>query len=374
MELHLHSSPHILQAMVDAIISGGARQAAPGEFSRRAFINGKLDLAQAEAIADLINSDTETAAQAALQSLRGDFSRELNALNKQLTELRVYVEAALDFPQEEIDFLANDSLRARAQELIARFDRLIEDAYQGSLVNELREVVILGEPNVGKSSLLNALSRQERAIVSHIAGTTRDLVQESINLQGMTMLLVDTAGIRSRAGVIEEEGIRRAWQRAETSDFVLLIYDARRPLMQAILKSIQAKGLSKRTLLIANKIDLLDEQPSAEQFRLAGEELPLIRLSVKMGMGIDLLMGKLVERCGRTRQPPKFSARRHQVEKLKQARTCLDEGYMALVERGGGELFAEDLKRAGSFLGEILGEHTSEELLDKIFAGFCIGK
>ena len=370
VELHVHGSPFVLQSLVRRFIEEGARQAEPGEFSRRAFMNDKMDLVQAEAIADLINSDTEMAARAALQSLQGDFSTQLHSLGKRLIDLRVYVEAALDFPQEEIDFLADEQLDKECKSLLAFFEELIQDAHQGSLINELREVVILGEPNVGKSSLLNALCRNERAIVSQQAGTTRDLVKDIISLEGVLLGFTDTAGIRADAGSIEEEGIKRAWQSADRSDLILLVYDARNQPNKSILHRLINKGLAGRTLLVANKIDLSGHKAEKKE----KENFPTVRISVKEGAGMGLLVEQLMEACGKSSQPPKFSARSHQLEKLSQARDCLKNGYEVLLQQGSGELFAEDLKRARALLDEIVGAVSSDELLDKIFAGFCIGK
>lgn len=374
VELQTHGSPFVLQSLVSRLIEEGARQAEAGEFSRRAFAHNKMDLVQAEAIADLINSDTEMAARAALQSLQGNFSKRLNEIGERLVKLRVYVEAALDFPEEEVDFLADAQLGKECQQLIGLFDELAKDAYQGSLVNELREVVILGEPNVGKSSLLNALCRNERAIVSSLAGTTRDLVREVVHLQSVPMVFTDTAGIRSAKGQIEEEGIRRAWQSAEQGNLILLVYDARYPLSEEIVASLIDKGLSDQTLLVANKIDLSGQKARFVRKKIGGSAFPLVQLSVKENNGMELLVEQLMAMVGRSQQPPKFSARRHQLEKLRQAKDCLEQGYRMLREQGSGELLAEDLNRARSLLDEILGALTSDDLLDRIFADFCIGK
>ena len=372
VELQVHGSPFVLQSLVRQLIEEGARQAEPGEFSRRAFLNNKMDLVQAEAVADLINSDTEMAAQAALQSLQGNFSIRLYKLGEKLVDLRVYVEAALDFPQEEIDFLADEQLDKECTHLLALFEEVIQDAHQGSLINESREVVILGEPNVGKSSLLNALCRNERAIVSRQAGTTRDLVKDMISLEGLLLGFTDTAGLRTRAGAIEEEGMRRAWQSAEWSDLILLVHDARRQPDKRILNELTGKGLAGRTLLIANKIDLSGHKAAFLTKKEVG--FSTVRISVKEGEGMNLLVEQLMAACGRNGQAPKFSARRHQLEKLRQARDSLQNGYEVLVGQGSGELFAEDLKKARALLDEIVGAISTDELLDRIFAGFCIGK
>ncbi len=382
IELQVHGSHFVLQAIVERLIKEGARQAEAGEFSRRAFMHNKMDLVQAEAIADLINSDTEVAARAAMQSLQGGLSARINEIGDRLVKLRVYVEAALDFPQEEIDFLADEQLAKECQQLIALLTELVEDAHQGSLVNELREVVILGEPNVGKSSLFNALCRDERAIVSNLAGTTRDLVREVIQLQSVPIVFTDTAGLRSTKGQIEEEGIRRAWRSAEQGNLILLVYDARHPPSEEIVASLVDKKLADQTLLIANKIDLCGggrgsgrgSEPKALKQKIAGKTFPLVRLSVKENVGMDLLVEQLMAIYGRSHQPPKFSARFHQLEKLRQAKNCLEQGYKMLQEQASGELLAEDLNRARSLLDEILGSLTTDELLDKIFADFCIGK
>lgn len=374
IELQVHGSPFVLQAIVSRLIKEGARQAEAGEFSRRAFVHNKMDLVQAEAIADLINSDTEVAARAAMQSLQGSFSTRINEIGDRLVKLRVYVEAALDFPQEEIDFLADEELGKECQQLIGALAELVEDAYQGSLVNELREVVILGEPNVGKSSLFNALCRDERAIVSNLAGTTRDLVREVIQLQSVPIVFTDTAGIRSTKGQIEEEGIRRAWRSAEQGNLILLVYDARYPPSEEIMACLVDKKLTDQTLLIANKIDLCGHKPKVLKQKIAGKTFPLVQLSVKENEGMELLVEQLMAIYGRSHQPPKFSARFHQLEKLRQAKNCLEQGYKIFQEQGSGELLAEDLNRARSLLDEILGSLTTDELLDRIFADFCIGK
>ena len=386
VEFQTHGNPIILQNIVDSAITLGARQATAGEFSRRAYQNGKMDLTQAEAVADLINSDTDVAMRAALKSLQGEFSYQVKGINELLTQLRVYVEAGLDFPDEEIDFLQDKELQQRSDAIIDGLEQLVKRAQQGALLREQKTLAIVGKPNAGKSSLLNLLCRHERAIVSPIAGTTRDFVQEAVNINGMAIVLTDTAGIRDNANEVEQEGIRRSWEQAQLSDIIILIYDiAESPNvdadLQGIIKTIASKGLLDRTIMVANKIDM---QPAGT---LSGGENHVgenqshalsVRLSAKTAEGLEALLDSISQLCGKEggteESATAFTARRRHIVSLKDALKHITEGYERLKQQKAAELFAEDIKLAQSSLGEIVGQTSSEDLLDRIFADFCIGK
>ena len=385
VEFQTHGNPIILQNIVDSAITLGARQATAGEFSRRAYQNGKMDLTQAEAIADLINSDTDVAMRAALKSLQGEFSYQVKGINELLTQLRVYVEAGLDFPDEEIDFLQDKELQQRSGAIIDGLEQLMKQAQQGALLREQKTLAIVGKPNAGKSSLLNLLCRHERAIVSPIAGTTRDFVQEAVNIKGMAIVLTDTAGIRDNANEVEQEGIRRSWEQAQLSDIIILIYDiAESPNvdvdLQGIIKTIANKGLLDRTIMVANKIDM---QPAGTLSGGENQSHALsVRLSAKTAEGLETLLDSISQLCGKEggkeggteESATAFTARRRHIVSLKDALKHITEGYERLKQQKAAELFAEDIKLAQSSLGEIVGQTSSEDLLDRIFADFCIGK
>ncbi len=386
VEFQTHGNPIILQNIVDSAITLGARQATAGEFSRRAYQNDKMDLTQAEAVADLINSDTDVAMRAALKSLQGEFSYQVKGINELLTQLRVYVEAGLDFPDEEIDFLQDKELQQRSGAIIDGLKQLIKQAQQGALLREQKTLAIVGKPNAGKSSLLNLLCRHERAIVSPIAGTTRDFVQEAVNINGMAIVLTDTAGIRDNADEVEQEGIRRSWEQAGLSDIIILIYDiAESPNvdvdLQGIIKTIASKGLLGRTIMVANKIDMQPAGTLSVGGSHVGENQShalSVRLSAKTAEGLEVLLDSISQLCGKEggkeENATAFTARRRHIVSLKDALKHITEGYERLKQQKAAELFAEDIKLAQSSLGEIVGQTSSEDLLDRIFADFCIGK
>lgn len=367
IELHGHGGPTVMAMLVDAAVELGARRAEPGEFSRRAFLNDKLDLAQAEAIADLIASGTEQAARAALRSLNGAFSEAVNAQNEQLTVLRTYVEAAIDFPEEEIDFLVADELAARLDQSGRAFETLLASASIGRVLRDGYQVVIVGRPNAGKSSLMNRLSGEDTAIVTEVAGTTRDVLRERINIDGLAVELVDTAGLRNDPDRIEEEGIRRARAAMANADAVLWIQDATSNADETIEEDLP-DGIP--ITIVRNKIDLTAEAAGAED-----GDLPLVRLSAKTGDGLDALRWRISDLAGvRDLGEGAFTARRRHVEALRNAAQHFEAGRAALRQARAGELLAEELRLAQQSLGSITGAVSSDELLGRIFSEFCIGK
>jgi len=369
LELQTHGSPVVLRLLLARLVELGARHARPGEYSERAFLNGKLDLAQAEAVADLIASGSEAAARAALRSLDGEFSQRVRALGAAVVRLRVWIEAAIDFPEEEIDFLSAPELRTDLAAVRTDLAALLDAARRGVRLADGLHVVIVGRPNAGKSSLLNALAASERAIVTEIPGTTRDLVRETVDLDGIALTLVDTAGLRDTADVVELEGIRRARAELARADVVLLVGDtddARADL--ALLGDVPANAVR---LIVRNKIDL-DATPARRERR--GEDIHL-RLSAKTGAGLDLLQSELKNLAGGGDSAQgACTARARHVAALEEAQTHLAAAESALVERNAGELAAEELREVQRQLGEITGEFTSEDLLGAIFSSFCIGK
>lgn len=368
IELHGHGGPVVVALLIDAAVASGARLAEPGEFSRRAFLNDKLDLAQAEAIADLIGSGTSQAARAAYRSLSGDFSRAVNELVGQLTNLRVHVEAAIDFPEEEIDFLSDQKLLQRIIDCSAAFAAILIAATAGRVLRDGYQVVLVGKPNAGKSSLMNRLSGEETAIVTEIAGTTRDVLRENIDIDGLAVELVDTAGLRDNPDVIEKEGIRRAREAMANADAVLWIQDASEPEAGELREPVPD---DVPLLVVRNKLDLVDE-------KLAGagqSETAVIGLSAKTGAGIDGLREQIKVLAGyKNLGEGALSARRRHVDALQRAAAHFETGKTALSEAGAGEILAEELRMAQQALGEITGAVSSDDLLGRIFADFCIGK
>ena len=375
VEFQGHGGPVVLQRILKATLSCGARLAKPGEFSERAFLNDKLDLAQAEAIADLINASTEQAARSALRSLQGDFSRQVDALVTRLIELRVYVEAAMDFPEEEVDFLADGHIGDRLSVLAKELAELHASCRQGALLREGMTAVIAGKPNAGKSSLLNALSGRDSAIVSPVPGTTRDMVRETIDLQGMPLQIIDTAGLRQSDDLVEKIGIERALQAMEQADVLLLVVDGKEPMPNSASDYWQViTGQPMPTLphlWIRNKADLL-RQP-AHRSTWHGD--PMLTLSAATGDGIDLLRSALQELAGvhQTGESP-FMARERHLQAIGQAREAIGEALHQLKTHKAGELVAEELRRAQNSLSVITGEFSSDDLLGAIFSSFCIGK
>lgn len=367
VELHGHGGPTVMAMLVNAAIELGARRAEPGEFSRRAFLNDKLDLAQAEAIADLVASGTEQAARAALRSLTGAFSTEVNALQGQLTDLRTYVEAAIDFPEEEIDFLADDALAVRLENCTRSFTTLLASASIGRVLRDGYQVVIVGKPNAGKSSLMNRLSGEDTAIVTEVAGTTRDVLRERINIEGLAVELVDTAGLRNNPDRVEAEGIRRARAAIANADAVLWIQDATGETDTTIDEELP-EGIP--VTIVRNKIDLSGDPAGPEE----GDQA-LVRLSAKTGEGLDALRQRIRDLAGfRDLGEGAFTARRRHVEALKDAAQHLAAGREALRDARAGELLAEELRLAQQSLSSITGAVSADDLLGKIFSEFCIGK
>lgn len=364
LELHGHGGPLVISEIVDAIVDLGARRARPGEFSERAFLNGKLDLVQAEAIVDLINAGTTQAARAALRSLSGTFSRAVEALAEQLIRLRMHVEAAIDFPEEEIDFLSDSRLLSRLRECGQAFASLKEQARQGRVLRDGFQVVIVGKPNAGKSSLLNLLSGEDAAIVTEIAGTTRDILREQIDIDGLAVELIDTAGLRDDPDRIEEEGIRRARQALNSADAILWIQDASEPTA-ARLDETLPDGVP--VAIVHNKIDLCDAP--------ARDRDDGVFLSAKTGEGVDTLRKTIRELAGYKDQGEgAFTARKRHLEALQTAAGHFTTGQTALKETGAGELLAEELRLSHLALSEITGAVSSDDLLGRIFSQFCIGK
>ncbi len=350
------------------VLAAGARHARAGEFSERAFLNGKMDLTQAEAIADLIDAGSEQAARSALKSLQGEFSRQVQAAVSELVQLRLFVEAAIDFPTEEIDFISESDTYQRLTLLIQTVKSVHSSAFQGALLREGITAVIVGKPNAGKSSLLNNLSGRDSAIVTDIPGTTRDILKELIHVDGMPVHVVDTAGLRETTDVIEQEGIRRTHSAMQQADVILWITDASQ---EPILKLDFEIDRKIPKVLIRNKIDLLDEQPSKKTMA----EYTIISLSAKFQQGMDLLKTHLQELVGySTHTEGVFIARRRHITALESALQFLMEGKRKLKEHQAAELLAEDLRQAQQALNEITGEFSADDLLGKIFGSFCIGK
>ena len=372
LELQGHGGRYILNRVMQRVLELGARVARPGEFSERAFLNDKIDLVQAEAIADLIESGSDAAARAALRSLQGDFSRRIQDVQEKLTGLRVFVESAIDFPDEEIDFLAESDVNERVEAVAQQLADLLAAARQGRLLRDGIVLAIIGRPNAGKSSLLNALSGQETAIVTEFPGTTRDVLREHIEIDGIPVHVADTAGIRDTVDVIEAEGVRRAREVLDQADIVLLVEDAR-----DVIAGTPGLGSELKTrapvILAGNKIDLLSE---SEQKTMQREVTPRrVWISAKTGQGLPDLKRTICREVGGAESTEgSFSARQRHVEAVKTARNHLLSGKSAMESTGAGELLAEELRLAQSALGQITGEMLPDDLLGEIFSTFCIGK
>ncbi|SDI92112.1 tRNA uridine-5-carboxymethylaminomethyl(34) synthesis GTPase MnmE [Billgrantia gudaonensis] len=375
LELQGHGGPVIMDLLLERCVQLGARLARPGEFSERAFLNDKLDLAQAEAIADLIEASSRAAAENALHSLQGEFSARVETLVERLIELRMYVEAAIDFPEEEIDFLADGRVAEMLDGVKTELASVRTAAGQGALLREGMNVVIAGRPNAGKSSLLNALTEQETAIVTEIEGTTRDVLREHIHIDGMPLHVVDTAGLRDTPDAVEKIGVARAWEEIEKADRVLLMVDAATTEAtdpMAIWPEFVARLPDPaRLTLVRNKIDTSHEDAGLD----LTTDHPVVRLSTKTGAGMDDLKAHLKTVMGYAGTTEgRFSARRRHLDALDRAREALDNGEAQLDGHGAGELLAEDLRQAQQALGEITGEFSADDLLGEIFGSFCIGK
>lgn len=375
LELHGHGGPIVMDGLLQRILQLGARLARPGEFSERAFLNDKIDLAQAEAIADLIDAASKQAAQAAIRSLQGEFSQQIQQLVKDLIYLRTYVEAAIDFVEEEVDFLSDGKINERLQEIIHKIQHIQVVAKQGALLREGMTVVITGRPNAGKSSLLNALSQRDSAIVTEIPGTTRDVLREQIQIDGLPLHIIDTAGLRASSDQVEQEGIRRALAEIAKADRILLVVDSlAQPYvdMEQIKKEFLSEiATSHKLTIVRNKCDLYAEKPAIKQ----EGDITIVTLSAKNGSGINLLREHLKKCMGfNVNMEGNFSARRRHLDSLARAEHALYDGQQQLQQHRAGELFAEDLRAAQNALSEITGEFTSDDLLGSIFSSFCIGK
>ena len=369
LELQAHGGPVLLDLLVARVVALGARLARPGEFSERAFLNDKLDLLQAEAVADLIAAGSHAAVRAAQRSLSGEFSAAILGLNEQETALRMYVEAAIDFPEEEIDFLGTDELRRRLDTVAGEFTRLEAAARQGRLLRDGIHVVIAGRPNSGKSSLLNRLAGYEAAIVTAQPGTTRDLVREHLEIDGLPVHIVDTAGLRETADVIEREGVQRARGQLAVADLTLLVVDASDPgPMEPLLAEVPG-GVP--VIVVRNKIDLTGESAGLP----AEQEPGVVRLSALTGAGLDDLRRAIKARAGFS-DPGEGTviARQRHLDSIRRAREHFDAGREQLEMNRAGELLAEELRAAQLALAEITGEFSSDDLLGEIFGKFCIGK
>ncbi len=370
LELQGHGGAVVLDMLLRRVLALGARLARAGEFTERAFLNNKLDLAQAEAVADLINSSTEQSVRSAQKSMQGVFSQQIQELVQELIELRVYVEAAIDFVDEEIDFLSDGVVERRLQTLLKRIEEIQAIAQQGRLLRDGMTLVLAGKPNAGKSSLLNALAGHDAAIVTDIAGTTRDVLRERIQLDGMPLHIIDTAGLHESNDVVEQEGIRRARTEMAKADLILLLIDVRESEVetQSILATLP---LGVDVIRVYNKIDLLPREPEI----VTTENGIVCYVSIKKNLGLDLLTTHLKQFVGFNASAENvFIARRRHLEALKAGHEFVDQALSQLQNSLAGELVAEDLRQAQQHLAEITGEFNSDDLLGKIFSSFCIGK
>ncbi|WP_020483362.1 tRNA uridine-5-carboxymethylaminomethyl(34) synthesis GTPase MnmE [Methylomonas sp. MK1] len=367
VELQGHGGSVMLDMLLRRVLALGARLANPGEFSQRAFLNNKIDLAQAEAIADLISSGTEQAVRSAQQSMQGVFSEQINELIDELIELRVFIEAAIDFVDEEIDFLGDGVVAGRIQRLQSKLAEICKTAQQGRLLHDGMTVVLAGKPNAGKSSLLNALAGHDAAIVTDIAGTTRDVLRERIQLDGMPLHIIDTAGLHDSDNPVEQEGIRRARQEIAKADRILLLIDSTDPDSASLDASLPANIAVTK---VFNKIDLVGSQPQIVETQQGLE----IHLSIKHRLGLDLLRQHLKQSMGFTESADNvFVARTRHIQALQLAAQAVDRAAEQLQHQAH-ELVAEELRQAQTSLSAITGEFTSDDLLGEIFSSFCIGK
>jgi len=374
LEIQGHGGALIVDMVLQRLLELGCRMARPGEFSERAFLNGKIDIAQAEAIADLIDAGTTAAARAAVRSLQGEFSARITDLKSRITSLRAYVEAAIDFPDEEIDFLSDNALRERLAAVFACFESITAAARQGALLREGLHVVIAGKPNAGKSSLLNRLAGDEVAIVTDVPGTTRDVLRQQVHLDGLPLNLVDTAGLRATVDVVEVEGVRRARNEMERADRLLYIVDAGvvgNSNPESWAAELEQLPAGVPVTLIFNKIDLTGSPARLDEATAP----PRVFLSARTGSGLDLLRTHLKATAGyRESESGALAARRRHIDALNRAREHVQNAADILSSTRAFELFAEDLRLAQHALGEITGEFTSDDLLGEIFGSFCIGK
>ena len=368
LELQGHGGPVVLGMILRRCLELGARLAEPGEFTRRAFLNDKLDLAQAEGVADLIDAATEAAARCALRSLRGEFSEAIGNLEKRLVELRMLVEATLDFPEEEIDEVDREDARGRLRHLQEEVSRSLVRGRRGSVLRSGLQVVLAGQPNVGKSSLLNRLAGEDLAIVTEIPGTTRDAVRQTIQIEGVPMNIIDTAGLRDTVDTVEAIGIARAWETIGHADALLLVVDARSGVTAADRSIVDRLPGKLKLVTVFNKIDLSGDAPEAEE----DEQGWRIHVSAKTGEGIESIREALLKLAGwQSGEEDVFMARERHLVSLERVAQALDRAGQAMLE---SELFAEELRLAQRELGSITGEFSADDLLGQIFARFCVGK
>ena len=370
-EVQCHGGPVVVDLLLQRVIELGARLAEPGEFTRRAFLNDKLDLAQAESVADLINSSTSSAVLSASRSLQGEFSRKIHEIRDSLVQIRMYVEAAIDFPEEEIDFLADSELVRSVESVRTQIEILSEQTKKGRVLQDGIRVVLAGLPNAGKSSLLNRFAGEDRAIVTPQAGTTRDSIDVAIDLRGIPVLLTDTAGLCESDDIVESEGVKRAWSAIRQSDLVLYTVDNSRGLVKDDLRFLDSL-CDSNVVVIRNKIDL--SAPSTEKFRL-DPTWKSVSASAKTGQGVDHIYEQIQSVAGISfDEEGLFIARRRHVDAIRQALDYVDNAQILLSESRAGELAAQDLRDALDSLGKVVGHVTPDDLLGEIFLNFCIGK
>lgn len=373
IELHCHGGPVVVDRIITEILKNNVRMAEPGEFTKRAWLNGKIDLAQVEAVSDLINATSEQAANSAIRTLNGEFSKIINDFLNELISLRVYIEAAIDFSDQEIDFIADGQVVVKLNELQNSVKQILAEAKQGVILQEGVTIAIAGEPNAGKSSLLNALCRKEEAIVTSIPGTTRDVIKTNLNIKGVPVSLVDTAGLRETDDIVEQEGIKRAYENIAKSDLILMVVDCTEffDMENKVYSELISKYQSK-LCVVFNKIDIL---PGDNNFSLSNINLNSVFVSAKQKIGMDILESFILEKIGyKQTNEGNFIARRRHLESLNKVKEALLNADSYLQTRQSLDLVAEELKNAQIYLGEITGEFTPDELLGNIFSSFCIGK
>ena len=368
VEFQGHGGASVLRKLLETITDSKVRLAEPGEFTKRAFLNGKMDLIQAEAVQDLIQSNSEESALSAVRSLTGEFSTKINELLSELISLRVFVEATIDFSDEEIDFLESHEVSSKLYALKKSLKDILNTATQGAILRDGIHVAIAGKPNAGKSSLLNMLTKQSSAIVTHIAGTTRDVLKETIHVDGMPVHIIDTAGLHNSDDVIEQEGIRRANMEIKNADIILLVYDSNDSEFDLTILPDSVKDKPK--ILVRNKIDLVGLKPSVQKV----DHVLDIAISAKNGEGVDLLQDALSEFAGlNATAEGVFLARKRHINAIEETLVFISNAIDQL-KQGSSELVAEDLRQAGLQLSQITGEFSSDDLLGEIFSSFCIGK
>ncbi len=368
LELQGHGGTAVMQRLLQRCLDLGARLAEPGEFTRRAYLNDKLDLAQAEAVADLIEASTAEAAKSAMRSLAGEFSNQIHALRNRLVDLRMYVEACLDFPEEDIDFISQGGVAQKLEDIAMQLEQVFASARQGNLLREGINVVLIGQPNVGKSSLMNQLAGEEVAIVTPIAGTTRDTIKSEIQLAGVPLHIIDTAGLHETADEVEIHGIARTWRAAENAHIALILVDATHGITETEKSILERLRAVSHQVWVHNKIDIAQTPPKVVEQSGAAH----VYLSAKTGEGVDLLRGHLLHLAGwQSGGEGVFMARERHLRALSVVRDCLQRASARLNE---AELLAEELRLGQESLNEITGEFGADDLLGEIFSRFCIGK